>query len=96
MAKTNMRATSLQAFECILPSLQDRELLVLKALKKIQPANNLMLSRYIGLPINCITGRIFSLRKYKLVLFYKKARCPYTNKLTIFWKIPDWINGVLV
>lgn len=93
--KTKMRVTSLLAFEQIIPELQNREMEVLKAIKKIQPCNNLMISKYMGLPVNCITGRIFSLREYHLVMFYKKFKCPYTDKLTIFWKIPDWINGVI-
>ena len=94
--KTKIRATSLLAFSEILPSLENRELEVLKAIKEIQPCNNLMIAEYLNLPVNCVTGRVFSLRKYNLVIYYRKGKCPYTNKTTIFWKIPEWINGVMV
>lgn len=94
--KTKMRATSLQALEVILPNLEDRELQVLKAIKKLQPVNNLMISKHLNLPINCITGRTNSLNKYHLIRIHDKRRCPYTNKRTIHYKIIDWINGVFV
>ena len=87
--------TSLIAFEEILCNLGERQKLVLQAIKKIQPANNLMIANYLHLPINCITGRMQELRKKGLVINYKSAICPYTNRLTIYWKCPEWINGVL-
>ena len=93
--KTKMRATSLLAFQEIISTLESRELEVFKAIKQIQPCNNLMIGDYLNLPVNCITGRVFSLRKYGLVIFYKKDKCQKTNKLTIYWKIPEWINGVM-
>jgi hypothetical protein len=93
--KHKMIVTSLLAFQEILPELEKREIEVLKAVKKIQPCNNLMIANALNLPVNCITGRIFSLRKYNLVHYYKKEKCPCTNRLTIFWKIPEWINPLL-
>jgi len=94
--KTKIRATSLLAFQEILPTLERRELEVLKAIKKIQPCNNLMISEKLNLPVNCITGRVYSLRKYGLIIFYRKEKCPYTSRTTIFWKIPEWMSVVMI
>ncbi len=84
------------AFADIIPTLQNREMEVLRAIKKIQPCNNLMIANYLHLPVNCITGRIFSLRELGIVIYYKKGKCPYTNKTTIFWKIVDRLNQVII
>lgn len=91
-----MRVTSLLAFQEIIPTLENRELEVFKAIRQLQPCNNLMISEFLHLPVNCITGRVFSLRKYNLVIYYKKDICPYTKKLTYFWKIPNYISEVMV
>jgi predicted transcriptional regulator len=94
--KTKMRATSLEVFFEILPTLENRELEVLKALKHLKMANNLMISNYLHLPVNCVTGRIYSLRELGIVLYYKKDICPFTGKKTIYWKIKDYLNQVMV
>lgn len=94
--KNHMRCTSLQAFEQIIPELENREMQVLIALNQLGMANNLMISKFLNLPVNCITGRIYSLRSLGLVIYYKKDKCPYTGKNTIMWKVKNWISDVMV
>lgn len=94
--KTKMRATSLEAFADILMSLGDKEMKVLQCIKKIQPCSDKMIANYLGWEINRVTGRRNSLAHYGTVIIYKKdidKIAPY--KRVIYWKIPEWIHGVL-
>jgi len=94
--KKKMRITSIDAFYDILPTLQNREMQVLQALKEIQPANNLMISKHLHLPINCITGRTNSMKNgYQLIIVLKKDKCPINGTLTDFYAIPAWMKGAL-
>lgn len=94
--KTKVQATSLIALASILSELNNREKEVLKALKAIQPANNLMLGRYLNLPVNSITGRMKSLREKGIVIYYETKACPITKETTRFFIIKDWIKQVLI
>ena len=93
--KTHMRVTSLITFQEVLCSLGDRQKLVLNAIKRLQPCNNLMIQKYLNIPINSVTPRTKELRKRHLVIIYKQSQCPYTQRLTDFYIIPSWINGLL-
>jgi Mn-dependent DtxR family transcriptional regulator len=80
--------TSLEAFDEIIPELGERRLQVYKALKKLQLANNKMISKYLSIPLSSVCGRMNELRnKSKLVTFAHKGACPYTKKTTNFYKI---------
>ena len=89
-----MADTSLKAFYDILETLGDREtevmILLIKNARHKVSLNNLMISKDLNLPINCVTGRVNSLRKYGVVVMDKKEKCPYTGKLTKFWKPRRW------
>ena len=87
--------TSYIAFQEVLCSLGERQKLVLKAIKKIQPCSNLEISKLLNKPINTITPRCQELRKKGLVIYYKRDICRYTNRLVTYWIIPNWINQVL-
>jgi len=91
-----VQCTSIIALSSILSELNSREKEVLKALKLIQPANNLMIGRFIGLPVNSITGRMFSLRKKGLVIYHHTSACPITKETTRFFIIKGWISDVLI
>ena len=84
--KQKVKDTSLQAYAEVLENLGERQLEVYKALHELKEANNTMLSNHLNLSINNITPRINELRKLGLVKQSKKDICPYTKKLTIFWK----------
>ena len=94
--KTKMRATSLQAFTDILEDLGTRQMQVLKAFKEIQPCSNLMLSKHMGLPINCITGRCKDLRDYGIVMMDKVDICEFTKRKVTYWRIKKWLQEVML
>ena len=87
--------TSYIAFQEVLCSLGERQKLILKIIRKIQPCSNLEISKISGLPINCVTPRVQELRKKGLVHFYKRDICKFTNRLVTYWKCPEWITGAL-
>lgn len=83
-----MQETSLEAFESIQHNLGDRQLAVYRAIKELGEATNTMISKYLELPINCITPRCKELRdQFKCVGVSKIDRCPITGRKAIFWRI---------
>jgi len=96
MKKHRMKMTSLLAFEEVIPNLQNREMEVLKIVKKIQPCNNRMIQEHSNRKINEVTPRVKSLRELNIITYVRKDKCPYTNKLTDFYQINKWIDGVIV
>jgi hypothetical protein len=89
--------TSKISYISILPELSTRQKECLIALKKIQPANNLMLSRFMGRPINQITGRIFELRhkKLPLVRLHHTGACPISHETTRFYCIVSYVKDLM-
>ena len=94
--KHRMKMTSLLAFEEVIPTLQDREMQILKIIRKIQPCNNRMIEEASNLEINQITPRTKALRELKVLTWVKKEKCPINNKLTDFYQINDWVNQILI
>lgn len=84
--KVKIQLTSLMAFAEVLENLGERQLQVLKALNEIEPANNLMISNYLNLPINSICPRVKELRGKRLVIKSHIEKCPITSRATIFWR----------
>ena len=82
-----IRPTSLLAYIGILETLGDRQRIVYRTIRKLKYCNNNMIANELGLPINTITPRVNELRKIGMVMFHKKDICPFTNKLTIFWRV---------
>ena len=93
--KTKMRATSVESFYFILTNIGERQMQVFKALKEIQPASNLMISKYLKLPINCVTGRRLELQKWGLIRKGFEKECPYTHRKVIYWIIPKWMIEIM-
>lgn len=82
--------TSLEAYAQILPELGYRQLEVYNALRRLRYATNTMISKVLGIPINCVTGRIYELRNdKKLVGFAFKSKCEITGKNANYWKVLD-------
>ncbi len=94
--KTKMRATSVQSFYYILTNIGERQMQVFNAIKEIQPCSNLMISKHLRLPINCVTGRRLELQKFGLVRKYSEEECEYTHRKVIYWKIPNWMMEVML
>ena len=85
----------MESFYHILENLGERQTLVLKTIKKLQPCSNLMISKELHLPINCITGRRLELQKLGLVRKYEVRECQYTHRNVCYWKIPLWMSEVI-
>ena len=80
--------TSKEAYKEIQETLGERQLLVLNALRKIQPATNSMIANYLHLPINTITPRMHELRNQKKMVTYAYTdKCPLTKRKALFWKV---------
>lgn len=79
--------TSLEAYDSIKPELGERQLSVYKALLQLREADNLTISKFLGLPINSITPRVKELRDKKLVGVAKVDISPITKRRVIFWKV---------
>ena len=90
-----IQETSIISLYSILSELGDRQKEVLVALKHLKVANNLMISRYLNLPINSITPRINELRKKGLVIKHHVSACPITGRSSIFWIIKSYVNDIL-
>lgn len=82
-----VQETSLAAYEEVQPKLGQMQLKVYNALVKLREATNNMLAEETGLPINCITPRIYELRYQKrLVGVSRQGKCFISGKMAIFWK----------
>ena len=87
-----IRETSKEAFEEVKENLGERQLLVLNALRKIQPATNSMIAQYLNKPINTITPRVHELRNQKKLVTYAYTEiCPVTKRKAMFWRALDKI-----
>ena len=79
--------TSLESFKEIKKDIGRRQKMVYNVLKDLGPANNLMISKKSGIPLQSVCGRMNELRnKLKLVTFSHIGKCPYTKRSTQYWK----------
>lgn len=88
--KHRTKITSLISYSEVLENLGERQALVFKIIRKLKSCNNQMIAKELHLPINSITPRVHELRSFGIVRQHKKDICPYTNKLTIWWKPLRW------
>lgn len=82
-----MQQTSLLAYQEVKKDLGARQLEVLNCLKVLGEATNAMISQFLRLPINCITPRVYELRKLSKVQACKRGLCPITNHQAIYWRL---------
>jgi predicted transcriptional regulator len=80
-----MEETSLMAYKEIEPTLGERQKEVYLAIKSLVETDNLLLSRYLRLPINSITPRVLELRKLGLVKKVRVGKSIVTNRNVNFW-----------
>jgi predicted Zn-ribbon and HTH transcriptional regulator len=81
-----IQQTSIEAYKDVLETLGERQSEVYEALKQLGEATNTMISRYLMIPINCVTPRVFELRDMKLVGVSKVDKCIVTGRKSIYWK----------
>lgn len=97
---SGVQQTSLLSFQEHLESgkLGEQQVKVLECLrtggifdKQYRPLsmNDKMISHKTGMPINVVTARRNELVKQGLVVEDCKGNCPFTRKLTIFWRFQD-------
>lgn len=79
--------TSILAFERITPALQEREAIVLAALRTLGVASNMELSQQLGWSINRVTGRVFSLRQKGIIESAGIGECKVTGSTVQKWTI---------
>lgn len=86
-----VQVTSLISYYEVLNTLGKRQKEVLLAMKKLKCANNLMVSRYLNLPINSITPRMQELRKKGIIIYHHIEACPITKRSSRFYTIKSYI-----
>lgn len=91
----SVQVTSVISFYEVLNTLGSRQLEVLKAIKLLQPCNNLQISQLLHLPINSITPRCKELRVKGIVIYHHTAACPITGRASRFYCIKSYLNDVM-
>ena len=86
-AKHKIMPTSLLAYAEVLDNLCERQAQAYGVIRSLKSCNNQMICNYLHLPINSITPRVNELRKLHIVMMDKKDICPYTKKMTCFWRV---------
>ena len=81
-----VQQTSILAYQDIQESLGERQKQVYTMLKDLGSANNLILAKKLGIPINSITPRMLELRNLGLVIKDSMRVCPITKRITWFWR----------
>ena len=79
--------TSLDAFQSIKPELGSRQAAVFDVIQYLKSPSNAEISRFMGLPINSITGRTNELRKKGLVKDTGKRVCKVTGSEVHVWSV---------
>jgi hypothetical protein len=67
--------------------LGERQIMVYATIRKLKSCNNVMMAEALHLPINSITPRVNELRKKHIVMMDKKDICPFTGRLTCYWRV---------
>ena len=62
---------------------------VFTAIRKLQPCNDRMISKYLKWPINRVTCRRWELVGGDLIELNEKKKDPETNRTVSYWKVKD-------
>lgn len=81
-----VQQTSLESY-ISLTDIGQRQAQVYYALKELGQANNLMIAKKLGLPINSVTPRVLELRNKGIIQQAMTLPCPATKRLTRFWRV---------
>jgi len=80
-----LRTTSILAYYAALEKINNRQRECLLALERLNSANNLMISKESGLPINVVCPRMNELKKMGLIREIEIKDCPNTGRRSIFY-----------
>jgi len=86
-AKHKTLPTSLIAYAEVLENLGERQTQVYAVIRELKSCNNQMIADFLRLPINSITPRVNELKKQHIVLMDKKELCPFTGRMTCWWRV---------
>lgn len=86
-AKHKIMPSSLLAYSEVLEDLSERQTQVYVVIRNLKSCNNQMIAQFLHLPINSITPRVNELRKLHIVMMDKKELCPYTKRMTCYWRV---------
>lgn len=86
-AKHKIMPTSLLAYAEVLDTLGERQTLVYRKIRELKSCNNVMIAEALHFPINSITPRVNELRKKHIVMMDKKDICPFTGRMTCYWRV---------
>lgn len=86
-----VQVTSIISYYEVLNTLSKRHKEVLLAMKHLKCANNLMVSKYLNLPINSITPRMNELRTKGIIIYHHTEACPINKRSTRFYTIKSYI-----
>jgi hypothetical protein len=81
---SNVQPTSKAAFST-LNNIGQRQTDVLTVIRTLGTACNQRIADYLGIPVNQVTGRVFELRRLKLVVEDHKGIWPATGRNVIWW-----------
>lgn len=81
-----IQETSLQAFKEVKHNLGEKQMLVYNTLKYLKVANDKMIAKKLGWPINTITNRRGELIDKKLVGVAFTGPDLYSGRNTIYWR----------
>lgn len=83
--------TSLNAYEEAKTNLATKQDIIYNTLIALGQANNLMIAKRLGWAINSVTPRVNELVKEGKIVQVMTYPCPYTGRLTKYWKVR--VNG---
>ena len=87
--KTDMKNTSLNAYESIKPDLGKKQQDVLEVIENHPNLCNYEIAEKLGWPINRVTPRCKELREFGFVVDNGKKTCPSTNRESHMWVITE-------
>lgn len=83
----SVRDTSREAYDSIVPDLNEKQAIVLAAIEMHQPLTNSELSEVLGWSINRITPRVLELRNLGKVVDLGKRSCRVTGRNAHEWGV---------
>ena len=82
-----VRDTSIISYGDIKSTLGLRQRVILDIIRHMGTPTNLEISRYIGLPINTVTPRVFELKEKGLVYEVGKRTCLISGRMAYAWRV---------
>lgn len=82
-----IQQTSLEAYEAILPTLSDRQLIVFEVIQRHPGMSNHDIARFLNWEINCVTPRVDELRDRNMIGLNVIKKDRITEKKVMAWEV---------